>query len=587
MILFEGTVMQEASNNTELSPPIYKAKINVNAVVHTRDRVKLATDIYRPDVEGRFPIILVRLPYGKTEAYCEMPALGRFFAKRGYVFVVQDVRGKYDSEGDPYPFINEPDDGYMTQKWIATQPWSNGKIGTLGDSYYGYTQWASAPMRNPNLKTMITVVTATDLYGEEFYINGAFHLRTRLEWLYTCWGTRAMLFHDIKPDLIPINWRHLPLITADEAAGQAVKCYKDIIKHPNRDAYWKGKNSDYPFDQVAVPVLHIAGWYDIFLRGQLKDYVAMTKKAATPEARRNQKLVVAAWHHEIARFGPPEERGFGHGKDIDFGPNADPDINTLCLRWFDYWLKGINNGIMDELPVRIFIMSGNVWRYENEWPLARTQYTKYYFHSNGRANSMHGDGVLNMKAPETSEPPDTYIYDPNDPVPSAAEDLWALLDTVKDQRIIEKREDILVYSTPSLKEAVEVTGPLSVKLYASSTAKDTDFTAKLVDVHPHGYAQYIQEGIIRVRYRESRESPSLIDSGKIYEYIIDLWATSNLFKTGHKIRVEISSSNFPRFDRNLNTGHEFGTDAETVKANQTVYHDTKHSSHITLPIIPR
>lgn len=579
--------MKVISKNSELSQPIYGIKVAVNVKIPMRDGINLATDIYRPDAEGRFPAILVRLPYGKTEAYCEMPAYGRFFAKRGYVFVVQDVRGKYDSEGVPYPFDNEPDDGYMTQKWITTQPWSNGKIGTFGYSYYGYTQWASAPLRNPNLKAMVTITTATDLYGEWNYINGAFFLNAVLGWLYSCWGSRATLFHDVKPDLIPINLKHLPLITADEAAGQAVPCYKDVIKHPNRDSYWKGKSNDYPFNQVAVPILHIAGWYDIFLRGQLKDYVAMTQKAATLEARQNQKLVIAACHHEISAFGPPEERGFGPGKRIDFGSNVDPDINTLCLRWFDYWLKDKDNGIMDEPPVRIFIMGENVWRNENEWPLARAQYTKYYFHSNGRANSMYGDGTLNTKAPETSEPPDIYVYDPNDPVPSAAEDIWYFINTVKDQRIIEKRDDVLVYTTLPLKEAVEVTGPLSVKLYASSTAKDTDFTAKLIDVHPDGYAQYIQEGIIRTRYRESSENPSLIEAGKVYEYNIDLWATSNLFKIGHKIRVEISSSNFPRFDRNPNTGHEFGVDAETVSATQKIYHDRKYPSHILLPIIPR
>jgi putative CocE/NonD family hydrolase len=579
--------MNTISNNTKLSQPTCKVKVDINVMVPMRDGTKLATDIYRPDSEGRFPAILVRLPYGKTEAYCEMPAFGWYFAKRGYVFVVQDVRGKYDSEGIFQPFVNEPDDGYVAQKWITTQPWFDGNLGTFGMSYYGYTQWASAPLRNPHLKTMIIFVIGTDLY-EYTYPGGALNFYATLGWQYSCGaGTKAMLFNNVKPDLIPINWRHLPLITADEAAGQAVKDYKEIIKHPNRDAYWKGKSDDYPFDQVAVPVLHVAGWYDILLREQLKDYVAMTRKAATSEERRNQKLVVAAWHHEIYVFGSPEERGFGPGKDIDFGPNADPDVMALCLRWFDYWLKGINNGIVDEPPIRMFIMGENVWRYENEWPLARTQYTKYYFHSNGRANSMYGDGVLNTKAPETPELAETYVYDPNDPVPSAAEDLWYLLDAVKDQRIIEKRDDVLVYTTPPLKEAMEVTGPLSVKLHASSTARDTDFTAKLVDVHPHGYAQYIQEGIIRARYRESREKPSLIEPGKIYEYTIDLWATSNLFKTGHKIRVEISSSNFPRFDRNPNTGHEFGVDAETVPATQTIYHDIGHPSHIILPIIPR
>ncbi len=575
------------SKNSSLSQPIHKVKVAVNVRVPMRDGVKLATDIYRSDVEGRLPAILVRLPYGKTEAYCEMPAFGWYFAKRGYVFVVQDVRGKYDSEGIFYPFVDEPDDGYVAQDWIADQPWSNGKIGTFGMSYYGYTQWASAPLQNPHLKTMITFVTATDLYEEWFYINGAFNLYAALGWMYLSCGAKAMLFHNVEPDLIPINFKHLPLVTADEVTGQAVKCYKDIIQHPNRDSYWKGKTGDYPFNKVSVPVLHIAGWYDMFLRGQLKDYVVMTNRAATPQAKRNQKLIVAAAHHEIAGFKPSGERGFGPGKDIDFGPNADPDLNTICLRWFDYWLKDIDTGIIDEPPVKIFVMGENVWRYENEWPLSRTRYTKYYFHSNGRANSMYGDGTLNTKAPTTSEPPDTYVYDPTDPIPFAAEDLGYFITTLKDQRIIEKRDDVLVYTTPPLRDAVEVTGPLFVKLYASSTARDTDFTAKLVDVHPHGYAQYIQEGIIRARYRESRENPSLIEPGKVYEYTIDLWVTSNLFKTGHKIRVEVSSSSFPRFDRNPNTGHEFGREAETVPATQKIYHEKNHLSHILLPIIPR
>jgi putative CocE/NonD family hydrolase len=580
--------MKEVSSNIKLSQPTREAKVDINVMVPMRDRVKLATDIYRPKSGGRFPAILVRLPYGKTEAYCEMPAFGWYFAKRGYVFVAQDVRGKYDSEGVFGPhelYFNESDDGYMTQEWVSNQPWSNGKIGTLGDSYYAYAQWASAPLRNPHLKTMVTVVMATDQYGEETYIDGAFHLYSNLGWLYQMWETKTVLFPDIRPDLVPINWRHLPLITADEASGRVIPFYKEIIEHPNRDSYWKGKSNDYPFEHVAVPVLHISGWYDLYVRGQLKDYVAMTKRAATPEARRNQKLVVGAWHHEIPRFGSPEEREFGPGKDIDFGPNAHVDIMALCLRWFDYWLKGIDNGIMDEPPIRIFVMGENVWRYENEWPPTTTRYTKYYFHSNGRANSMYGDGILNTKAPDNQEPPDTYVYDPDDPVPSAAEDLWYLLNTVKDQRIIEKRDDVLVYATPPLTEAVEVTGPLSVKLYATSTTRDTDFTAKLVDVHPHGYAQYIQEGIIRARYRESRENPTLIKPGKIYEYTLDLWATSNLFRTRHKIRVEISSSNFPRFDRNPNTGHKFGMDAKTMKATQTIYHNRRHPSHILLPKI--
>jgi putative CocE/NonD family hydrolase len=279
---------------------------------------------------------------------------------------------------------------------------------------------------------------------------------------------------------------------------------------------------------------------------------------------------------------------------MDFGIAASPDVLGLTgiqLRWFDFWLKGEDNGILNEPQVKIFVMGENVWRDENEWPLARTWYIDYYFHSNGNANTLNGDGALSADAPGP-EPIDVYLYDPRHPVPTYGGanmlpgSALHYLHGPKDQRAIEARSDVLVYSTPPLEQAVEVTGPVTVTLFASSSAVDTDFTAKLVDVHPDGYAQNLTDGIIRARYRESEKQPSLLEPGKIYEYNIDLWATSNVFKAGHCIRVEISSSNFPRFDRNPNTGRAFGDDAELIPSIQTIYHDAAHPSHIVLPIIP-
>ncbi len=323
------------------------------------------------------------------------------------------------------------------------------------------------------------------------------------------------------------------------------------------------------YTKIRTSVYNISGWFDIVLGGTIENFIRMTDPSIAPDIRVKQKLLIGPWIHNWGK------RKVG---ELDFGEAAAVSGRELQLPWFDSQLKGKNTGIMEEPPVKIFIMGKNVWRYENEWPLARTKYQKYYFHGKGKAITLSGDGFLNVKLP-TNNLTDTFIYNPGKPVPTLG-DMGPY-----DQADLEEREDVLVYSTKTLKKDIEVTGPVKVILYAASSAVNTDFTAKLVDVYPDGRAIRLCEGIIRVSYRNPDAPPSNIQPGEVYEYHIDLWATSNVFMKGHQIRVEISSSSFPRFDRNLNTGNFFATDTSMVKARQTIYHSKEYPSCIVLPVI--
>jgi putative CocE/NonD family hydrolase len=326
---------------------------------------------------------------------------------------------------------------------------------------------------------------------------------------------------------------------------------------------------------------HVTSWYDFVQGGTLAHYEAVRDHAMTPEARANQRLLIGPWAH-IFPYTVPTSRGTG---DIDFGPAAKIELHEIQLRWFDYWLKGMRSGILDEAPVKIFVMGENQWRDEREWPLARTRYTPWYLHSGGGANSDHGDGRLSPKPP-AEEPTDRFVYDPDDPVATCGGNTLIISTGVQDQRPLEARRDVLVYTSEPLDAPLEVTGPIIVKLFAASNAVDTDFTAKLVDVRPDGYAQNIADGIIRARYRESTLRPMPLTPGTVYEFTIDLWATSHVFFAGHRLRIDIASSNFPRFDRNLNTGEDQATGTRRVKAEQTIFHDAPRPSHVILPIIP-
>ncbi len=554
------------------SEGVYDVTVEQNVMVPMRDGVRLSTDIYRPTRDGRFPVILIRTPYGGTSAVATVAKYSSY-ASQGYVVISQDVRGRFDSEGAWYPYINEINDGDDMQWWAGTQPWSNGNVGMLGSSYLAAAQWLSARMDNPHLKAIVPAVTPFNYYHDVAYVGGALSLSSRLAWAVGVGGKTGQT--------MPQGWeeklRHLPLLTLDRHMGWSIPSWQDWIRHPNYDAYWRVIDNEAQIPNISAAVFNIGGWYDIFLKGTLASYTGMIKGAKTETARKSQKLLIGPWPH-----------GWNKQKtgDIDFGSEAVIDGDAVQLKWLDYWLKGEKNGVLDEPRVRLFVMGENKWRDEREWPIARTRFTDYYFHSRGKANTLDGDGTLSTERPAT-QPSDTFVYDPERPVPTLGGSNMTIDPGPFNQRALEMRDDVLVFTSPVLESDVEVTGPLTVTLFAASTARDTDFTAKLVDVYPDGRAYNLQDGIIRARYRESFTNPTLIEPGRVYEYKIDLWATSNLFKRGHRIRVDITSSNFPRFDRNQNTGNAFGLDSEVRRATQTIHHDERYASHITLPIIPR
>ncbi|MBL8269817.1 MAG: CocE/NonD family hydrolase [Steroidobacter sp.] len=560
-VAFSSVWAQSNSQGNSQSAPQSASSeqgITERVMVPMRDGIRLSTDILRPAQPGNYPVILMRDPYGGG-----VPAEAKDWVAHGYVFVSQQVRGRGKSEGAFYPYINEITDGYDTQQWLGSQPWSNGKVGMKGGSYLASAQWLSAHLRAPALVAIAPTVTPFNYHQDVMYTGGALSFASRMAWGFSMGGANI---DDATWDKMLM---HLPLKTMDKTFGFSVPHWRDWLAHPSYDAYWKMFDVESRVSQIDVPSLNIGGWYDTFLHGTLTSYQGMRDHGYSEKARRGQKLVIGPWEHfRRSEIG-----------ELQFGPDARIDFEALHRRWFDHWLKGQDTGFMQEAPVRIFVMGTNRWRDEQEWPLARAQNTKYY---------LHNGGQLSPSKPAAVSKSDTYIYDPANPVPTRGGSLMArgLTAGPLEQGNLGERDDVLVFSTPKLSKDTEVTGPITVTLYATSSAPDTDFTAKLIDVHPDGKAYNLVDGIIRARYRESFENPSLIEPGKVYAYSIDLWATSNVFKKGHRIRLDISSSNFPRFDRNPNTGHAFGEDAELRKATQTIHHSQLYPSHITLPLIP-
>jgi uncharacterized protein len=579
------------------SQPQYRVRVERDVPARMRDGVTLYADVYRPDAHGRFPVLLLRRPYGKH--LVAAPADHEYFVPRGYVVVVQDTRGRFASEGEFYPLIHEADDGYDTVEWAATLPGSDGRVGTIGQSYLGAVQYLLAPTRPAHLRCAVPVSAAADFRKCWVYHTGGafsfgwqvpyalFFARNTLERkglserLWPELGAHIVDAVNFANPLGPHAYRRLPLAAWTELLKDGAPFLRDYLEHPDDGPYWWPVNVERRHPDIAIPMYHVSSWYDIFLQGALAHFTGLRAHAMTPEARRAQKLLIGPWAH-LFPYTTPTSGGTG---DIDFGPEALIELRDVELRWLDYWLKGIDTGILDEPPVRIFVMGTNRWRREDHWPLARTRYTPWYLGGRGRANSVRGDGALSPERPG-DEPADRYRYDPADPVPTCGGNTLIIPFGVADQREVEAREDVLVYTSEALAAALEVTGPLAVVLYAASSAPDTDFTAKLVDVRPDGYAQNIADGILRARYRESTSAPRPLVPGQVYELMIDLWATSHVFLPGHRIRVEVSSSNFPRFDRNLNTGEDPAMGRRWQIAEQTIFHDRRFPSHVRLPVIP-
>ena len=570
-----------------LSQPVHEVSMRFDVKVPMRDGVALSTDVYLPAVDRPVPVVLIRTPYNNNNEAIVHDCM--YFAARGYGAVTQDVRGRWDSDGDWYPFVHEAEDGFDTLEWVGQQAWCDGNVGTAGGSYVAMVQWQAAPLRSRFLKAMVPRVGYSDFYHNWVYTGGAFQLAFNLRWGAIQMSTRTnqvqYLWLPGANHLSALHW-HLPLTTMDAKAGRASQVWQDWIAHPDYDDYWRRMRPvEAHYADVDVPAYGIGGWYDVFLQSTLNNFTGVRKEGRSP-GKQHQKIIIGPWIHDCGHMGLDTRTG-----DVDFGDAAVVDLMAEHVRWFDYWLKGKDTGIAAEPPVNVFVMGANRWRQADDWPIPGTQYVPYYLHSRGEANSLFGDGVLDTHPP-AAEPPDRYTYDPEQPVPTVggstccSEDVTPVSMGPRDQQPVEWRPDVLVYTTAPLDRDIEVTGPVSMTLYAASDAPDTDFTAKLVDVYPDGSAINVAQGIIRARYRDSWETPSLLEPGRVYAYRIDLWSTSNCFRQGHSLRVEVASSNFPQFDRNPNTGHPFGQDAVLRKAHQTVHHDAEHPSHILLPVSP-
>jgi putative CocE/NonD family hydrolase len=563
-IVFLFSVAGASLPGAAQEPSIFEGDV----MIPMRDGTRLAANIFRPKTDAKFPVILMRTPYGKPD---EKWGEAKRYLPAGYAMVVQDCRGRGKSEGMWDPFRYDVEDGFDTQEWVGKQSWCNGDMGTSGGSYVGWTQWAAAPNASHHLKAMVPIVPFGNSY-DLAYSGGAFQLALLMGWGSAVGGVT------LSPDKLTEAYQHLPLITFGDQFEKKVPYLDDWIRHSIYDDYWKQRGMDYRYAEVTVPALNIGGWYDIFSKTTIELVNEVRSASRDHMVRRNQFVVMGPWTHGVGT------RKVG---ELDFGPDATLNIGDLQFKWFEYWLKGHETGIQDWPALYLFIMGENRWRGENDWPLKRTQFTSYFLHGTGPANSAQGDGTLGTAVPE-DEKPDNFSYDPKDPVPSVGgNNLVGATAGPYDQAKVEARQDVLVYSSAPLENDMEVTGPVKLLVWAASDARDTDFTAKLVDAYPDGKAYNLCEGILRARYRQGRDKVAFLEPGKPEQFEIDLWVTANLFHSGHRVRVEVSSSNFPRFDRNPNTGHPFGADAELATAKQTILHDREHPSHLVLPVIPR
>ena len=567
MRLFTGLILSAALVLSASGQP-YRVAIHHGVAATMRDGVKLIADVYQPEGEGKFPVLLQRTPYNRAGAAGSAAAM----AAHGYVVIVQDTRGRFDSQGEFYPFRYESQDGFDTVEWAAALPYADGKVGMFGGSYVGATQMLAAIASPPHLVAIQPYVTASEYYDGWTYQNGAL-----MQWFASSWSSglavdtlrrQAERLEDPKSWVAQLPVDGYRMLELPPVSGLA-PYYRDWVAHERDDDYWRPWKISAHYGTMNVKALHAGGWHDIFLKGTIQNYVGM--RGASP-ARDDQRLLLGPWAH--AETSPEGKVG-----DVTFGKSAVLDSDGTILRWYDYALKGVRNEYATGAPVRLFIMGENVWRDEREFPLARTRYTNYYLQK----------GTLAVDAPGAGAPED-YEYDPGNPVPTLGGRLCCGNQHPPgpaDQHPNEGRADVLVFSTPPLAHDVEATGWVKVTLYASSSAVDTDFTALLADVEPSGYARFLTDGIVRARYRNSTERAEPIEPNKIYQYSLDLWATSNLFKAGHRIRLYVSSSNFPRFNRNLNTGQPIAGSTRYVKARQRIYHDAQHPSALVLPVIPR
>ena len=543
------------------------AKIRFDVGIPMRDGVRLSADLYLPRAAGPHPAIVLRTPYVKAGSRYTERALG--WARDGYALVLVDVRGRGDSQGDFAPYRHDGDDGYDVIEWVASQPFCTGAVATTGASYSGRIQWLTALRRPPHLKAMMPMVAPSDTFVE--FPTGV-PSPMDICWYHMTSGRTAQ-------DTDPVDWlevyRHLPLQTMDEALGRDLPRWREVLAHQTLDAYWRELSYQDRFAEIDVPVFHISGWYDDEQIGTPLNFRGMREHAPSAFARENQHLLMGPWGHHVnggTRLG-----------EVEFGPQAQIDLHALERQFLDRHLRGLD---VPKLPaVRIFLMGENRWLDAETWPLPGMRVQELFLHSGGRAQSRFGDGRLDP-SPPGEEPADRYTYDPARPVPFLTDPTSAQIGGPDDYAAVERRDDVLCYTTEPRQEPLDLIGPVSLVLHAATSATDTDFTAKLVDVWPNGFCQRLTDSLVRLRYRDGFAAARPARPGEVYELRIDLWNTCLRLGRGHRLRLEISSSAFPKFPLNLNTGEDLATGTRAVAADQTVLHDALHPSRLYLPVVP-
>jgi uncharacterized protein len=546
--------------------------VDRGVAVPMRDGVVLRADVYRPDASQPVAAIVNRTPYDRSSPLIQLAAIEpERVVESGFALVCQDVRGRFESEGDFYTFYGDREDTFDTVEWTAAQPWCNGDVGMAGRSYAAAVQWLGAGERPPHLKAIAPIVTGSDFFRNWIYEGGAFQFGFNVFWIWLMSKPREI-------GKLERVFRHLPLRTLPIDDLSWARQYAHWLAHSTDDHYWRALAINRHYDRVQVPAFVIGGWYDVFIRGTLENFVGLRAHGGSEQARAGTRLLVGPWAHG-STYGPFPDHSF----DL-FAPADELDVVALQLRFFERHLRGDANGLDDEPPVQIFTMGENRWRDLDDWPPPGAREERWYLRAGGGLASE----------PPADEEPDRFVYDPNDPAPTIGGPTSLPARMMKpntgplDQRRLDDRTDVLAYTSEPLAEPLDVTGGLAVELHAATSAVDTDFVAKLVDVHPDGTAIVIAESVLRARFRQGFERELLVEPDRPYEYRIDLGATSNVFLAGHRIRVMITSSSFPRFDRNPNTGRPLGVDGpeELVSARQTVFHDASRPSCLVLSVVP-
>ncbi|MQG37389.1 MAG: CocE/NonD family hydrolase [SAR202 cluster bacterium] len=572
------------NTNIDSFPLVEPGRLMLNIPVPMRDGINLSADIWLPPSshgKGPWPALLLRTIYDNQEA--RYIGWAREFTNRGYAVIMQDCRGRGDSDGEWIPYVCELYDGYDTHQWIGKQDWCDGNLGTFGLSYPGFTQTLPATLRSKYLKAVAPIASQQDNYGHH-RVNGVIHHNVAFAFLNML--GRSMQYESLKHFDQDTFFFELPIDTAMEKVSNTHPYYKGVMEHEQYDEWWSSYSLRDKYPEMAIPSLFITGWFDSLSNENFKLFNGWTKKAKTQDARSKTKLIIGPWSHQIAPWGRVPMGENGEYADRTFGKQALSDVIEMHMHWYDQRLKGINTGVDEEAPIKLFVMGKNIWRDEYEWPLERTKWTKFYLSSSG--NAVNDGGGLYPEIKNNDQISDSFIYDPANPVPSLGSQ-YQTYDFCgpHDRSHIQRRPDVLTFTTDVLTEDMEITGPISATIWASSDAKDTDFTATLTDLEPDGKAIALCEGIVRARFRNGTENPEMMVPGEIYQFEIDMWNTSNNFNKGHRIRIEISSSNFPRYNRNLNSGNPIASDSNINIANQTVYHGSKYPSYVNLPVIPK